>query len=107
MIFQYVKDAVSNINQKLDKLNDTQNENDIIYLIELIKNNSISCNSCNALSAPIYNSKNNYRCVKCGRQFHGHSHFIKHTANELIKSKSILKNSVDAEVCYNKALTRI
>ena len=107
MAFQSLKKIISDIGQTVDQVKKLQNENDVNFLIELIKNKSISCNICNALAAPIFDTKNNYRCIKCSRQFYGQNHFIKHAANELIKSKSFFKASVDAGPCYNKALTRI
>lgn len=107
MAFQYLKKVFDGISQTVDEFKDLQDKNDIDFLINLIKNKSISCNNCNALAAPIFDTRNSYKCIKCARQFHGQNHFINHEANQLIKSKSFFKASVDAGPCYNKALTRI
>lgn len=40
----------------------------------LIVRHSLSCNSCNSLSAPILGTTDRYKCGSCGRQFVSSSH---------------------------------
>lgn len=43
----------------------------------LLKSESLSCNKCNGLSIPLYDSDNKYKCIKCGRQFSNARHNIR------------------------------
>lgn len=45
-------------------------------IARIIEAESLSCNNCNVLAAPIPQTTNKYRCLSCARQFSGTKHNI-------------------------------
>ncbi|MBD8708260.1 hypothetical protein IFT47_16645 [Pseudomonas sp. CFBP 13711] len=56
-----------------------------LILINLLKRYSLSCDRCNSLSAPILDTADRYRCVKCARQFISAKHHIRQVALDHFK----------------------
>jgi len=65
MVFGFIKSAVE-WNRKKEKN----------IIMTIIRSESISCNRCDNLAAPIYNTRNKYKCTGCGRQFANSKHDI-------------------------------
>ena len=53
-----------------------------IALTGFIERESLSCNKCNSISAPILGTDARYKCTSCGRQFVG----ARHNINRKIKA---------------------
>lgn len=45
----------------------------------LLCDEALSCRKCDALGIPVLQSRNKYRCIKCGNQFSGAPHRINET----------------------------
>ena len=69
MVFKYLVAEYKKAGKSLE-------ENAVNSVRSLLLNESLSCAKCDSLSVPIYATANKYRCVKCGRQFSGTSHYI-------------------------------
>lgn len=98
---------VSDIGQTIYEVKRIQNVKDIELLTVLIKETSISCRHCNSLAAPIFNTDNSYKCIKCARQFHEQRHLIKSRAIDVIRANSLLKEFVDPTSCYEEAILNL
>ncbi|EGH27734.1 hypothetical protein PSYJA_01334 [Pseudomonas syringae pv. japonica str. M301072] len=57
-----------------------------LILINLLKRQSLSCDSCNSLSTPILDTENRYKCTKCARQFISAKHDIRHAVLDCFKN---------------------
>jgi len=53
---------------------------------EIALEEALSCNRCNSLALPLYSSVNKYKCLKCGRQFSGTSHYLDRRLERTLKS---------------------
>lgn len=44
--------------------------------LRIMKRESLTCDTCNSLSVPVYGSADKYVCIKCGRRFSNRKHDI-------------------------------
>jgi DNA-directed RNA polymerase subunit RPC12/RpoP len=77
MVIKFLKKAISVYSGiPLHMIDSEAEEERKKAVIILLKSESLSCNKCNGLSIPLYDSENKYRCIKCGRQFSNTRHNI-------------------------------
>ena len=82
MVFSFIKKALGRVIEENSKAY-------VKNMKKLILAESLSCKKCNALSTPLYDSENKYKCTGCGRQFSNSKHNIggkirrKYNGNEM------------------------
>lgn len=54
----------------------------------IIKRESLSCNRCNGLAAPVFGTVNKYECQSCQRRFTNTKHYINKKLNAYVKERT-------------------
>jgi DNA-directed RNA polymerase subunit RPC12/RpoP len=92
MVFSFLKGAISSGVDSIREANKNR-------VKQLVLDESVSCNKCNSLAVPLYESENKYRCVGCGRQFSN----SKHNLARKIRTEF----GRDMKISYRKAVNEI
>ena len=92
MVFGFLKDTFESVTDSIKEANKES-------VKEIILSESLSCNKCDALAVPIYESDNKYKCTGCSRQFSNSKHYI--------GSKIRRKHGKDMKISYKKAVAEI
>jgi hypothetical protein len=73
---------------------------------QYLKASAISCNRCNSLGLPTYETSNRYRCKNCGRQFTNCNHGLMCRLNNMA-TNWIRITKAQVKQWYEKAVERV